>query len=70
MILYHGSNISIDRIDLDKCRPYKDFGKGFYLTDIYQQADRMAARTVRMYKGEPVVTSFLINCYNINGKDL
>lgn len=61
MILYHGSNISIDRIDLDKCRPYKDFGKGFYLTDIYQQADRMAARTVRMYKGEPVVTSFEFN---------
>jgi len=61
MILYHGSNISIDRIDLDKCRPYKDFGKGFYLTDIYQQADRMAARTVRMYSGEPVVTSFDFN---------
>lgn len=29
MILYHGSNMAIDTIDLDKCRPYKDFGKGF-----------------------------------------
>ena len=29
MILYHGTNISIDIIDLDKCRPFKDFGKGF-----------------------------------------
>ena len=34
MILYHGTNCSIDKIDLDKCRPYKDFGKGFYLTTI------------------------------------
>lgn len=25
MILYHGTNCSIDKIDLDKCRPYKDF---------------------------------------------
>ena len=34
MILYHGSNLEIDVIDLNKCRPNKDFGKGFYLTDI------------------------------------
>jgi hypothetical protein len=30
--LYHGSNIEIARIDLSKCRPYKDFGRGFYTT--------------------------------------
>ena len=27
MILYHGSNVSIDAIDLSKSRPGKDFGK-------------------------------------------
>lgn len=27
MILYHGSNVRIDRIDLSKSRPFKDFGK-------------------------------------------
>ncbi|WP_301745184.1 DUF3990 domain-containing protein, partial [uncultured Duncaniella sp.] len=27
MILYHGSNIAIETIDLGKCRPYKDFGR-------------------------------------------
>lgn len=58
MILYHGSNTEIDRIDLDRCRPYKDFGKGFYLTDIKEQAQRMAARTARMFKGNPVLTLF------------
>lgn len=58
MILYHGSNMAIDRIDLGKCRPYKDFGKGFYLTDIRHQAERMAARTVKMFKGVPTLTTF------------
>lgn len=58
MILYHGSNMAIDRIDLGKCRPYKDFGKGFYLTDIRHQAERMAARTVKMFRGVPTLTTF------------
>lgn len=58
MILYHGSNVAIDKIDLAKCRPYKDFGKGFYLTDIRRQAERMAARTVKMFHGELTLTSF------------
>ncbi|WP_428863329.1 DUF3990 domain-containing protein [Clostridium sediminicola] len=34
MKLYHGSNTIITTIDLEKCRPYKDFGKGFYCTGI------------------------------------
>lgn len=58
MILYHGSNVEIEKIDLARCRPYKDFGKGFYLTDIRHQAERMAARTVKMFRGEPTLTSF------------
>ena len=61
MILYHGSNMIIDSIDLGKCRPYKDFGKGFYLTDIQEQAQRMAARTAKMYKGVPMITAFEFN---------
>lgn len=58
MILHHGSNVAIEKIDLAKCRPYKDFGKGFYLTDIRRQAERMAARTAKMFKGVPTLTSF------------
>lgn len=58
MILYHGSNVAIEEINLAKCRPYKDFGKGFYLTDILRQAKRMAARTTKMFRGELIITSF------------
>lgn len=32
MKLYHGSNMEIFDVDLKKCMPYKDFGKGFYTT--------------------------------------
>ena len=42
MILYHGSNIYIESIDLSKSKPNKDFGKGFYLSENKAQAEQMA----------------------------
>ena len=60
MRLYHGSNIVIDSINLAMCRPYKDFGKGFYLTDIKEQAEKMAVRVSKIYGGSPVVNIFEI----------
>ena len=47
MRLYHGSNIVIDSINLAMCRPYKDFGKGFYLTDIKEQAEKNGRKSVK-----------------------
>ena len=61
MILYHGSNVDIKNISLSACRPNKDFGRGFYLTDIRGQAERMAQRVSRIYGGDPY-----INCYEID----
>jgi hypothetical protein len=61
MILYHGSNIEIDKIDLRKCRPYKDFGRGFYTTSIKEQAWSMARRTARTYGDAPCITEFSFN---------
>lgn len=58
MKLYHGSNVMIEQIDLSKCRLYKDFGQGFYMTEIKAQAEQMARRTSAIYGGEPVVTEF------------
>ncbi|MDR1953848.1 MAG: DUF3990 domain-containing protein [Clostridiales Family XIII bacterium] len=58
MILYHGSNANVTDIDLARCRPYKDFGRGFYLTDIREQAVQMARRVVRLYGGSPWVSAF------------
>ena len=59
MIVYHGSNMEINNIDLSKCRKYKDFGQGFYVTTLEQQAIDMAKRVVRRTSsGIPTVTSF------------
>lgn len=59
MKLYHGTNIAFETIDLQKCMPNKDFGRGFYLTDLEQQAWDMADRRCRIAKnGEPVLMAF------------
>ena len=58
MILYHGSNLEIIEIDFEKCKPYKDFGKGFYLTSIKEQAIRMAQNKAALFGGEAVVTVY------------
>lgn len=60
MRLYHGSNTRIDCINLAMCRPYKDFGRGFYLTNIKEQAERMAVRVSRIYGNEPILNIFEI----------
>ena len=61
MILYHGSNTDIRTINLALCRPFKDFGRGFYLTVIKEQAENMAKRVAGIYGGRPV-----LNVYNID----
>jgi hypothetical protein len=61
MILYHGSNVKITEVDLDKCRPFKDFGRGFYLSGISEQAYQMAQRVTRLFGGSPVVSKFKLD---------
>ena len=50
-----------EEIDLSKGRPNKDFGRGFYVTTIKEQAEKMARRVARIYGGEPYVTVFEID---------
>ncbi len=60
--LYHGSNTKIQSIDLTKGLIDKDFGKGFYLTDIYSQAQDMALRKTRIEGvGSPSITSYIFD---------
>ena len=70
MILYHGSNTSIDEIDLEKCRPNKDFGQGFYTTSIFDQALKMARRVAKRFGGTPCVTSFQFDENILSSSDL
>jgi hypothetical protein len=68
MILFHGSNRAIDRVDLAKCRPYKDFGRGFYTTLFKEQAQTMAGRTARIYGGTPAITEFTLDDALVNDR--
>ena len=69
MKLYHGSNLDINEIDLSKCRPYKDFGQGFYLTELEDQAVKMAKRVARLYGGNPIVNVYSYDEKNLESPD-
>jgi len=58
MKLYHGTYIDFDIIDLSKSNRGKDFGKGFYLSDNYEQAHQLAIFKAIQFDAEPVVISY------------
>lgn len=58
MILYHGSNLPFSTIDLEKGLPAKDFGRGFYMTDSLECAEKTAAQRVVRLGGLPKVMVF------------
>lgn len=59
IILYHGSNVAIEHIDLSKCKRGKDFGQGFYLNANSDQALAMAERTTKfLNEGQPTLSCF------------
>lgn len=58
MILYHGTNVSFDKIDLNKSLSNKDFGKGFYLSDNFEQAEDMAKFKVIISGGKTIIQSY------------
>lgn len=58
MKLYHGTYTDFDIIDLSKSNRGKDFGKGFYLSDNYEQAHQLAIFKAIQFDAEPVVLSY------------
>lgn len=59
MILYHGTNITFETIDLLKSKPNKDFGQGFYLTTDKNQAIEMAkAKIDQQGQGKVIVYTY------------
>lgn len=58
MKLYHGSNVIVYKVDLMRSKPYKDFGRGFYLSAVEVQAQKMAQYRALTLGGSPVVSVF------------
>lgn len=50
MILYHGSFLEIAKPDLVHSRPNVDFGRGFYVTPLYEQAAKWCGKFKRRGK--------------------
>jgi hypothetical protein len=54
MKLYHGSNYDFTKVDLLKSKDRRDFGKGFYLTTLPNQAKDWAETLFDRYGGDGV----------------
>ena len=52
MVLYHGSYMPVEHIDLERCSLGKDFGRGFYVTSDLEQARRFIPNSVRKARRE------------------
>lgn len=70
MRLYHGTNVDFDVIDLTRSNKYKDFGQGFYLTDIRSQAEELAAKKSRLFGGYPIIQEYEFDESLLSGTDL
>jgi hypothetical protein len=58
MKVFHGRDIRIEKIELSKSGAFKDFGRGFYVTDIRKHAHRRAIDVAAENETKPVVTTF------------
>lgn len=70
MILYHGSNVAIDHIELEKSKPFKDFGQGFYLSENEGQALDMAQLKALTFGGKPFVSKFEFDTSLMHNSDI
>ncbi len=52
MKLFHGTNKKFYEIDLMKSKDKRDFGKGFYTTTIFNQAEKWAKNQLVRYGGD------------------
>ncbi len=59
MRVYHGSNMKVESPDIVHSFKALDFGKGFYVTSVWEQAVRWARRKTQMLRsGTPTVSIY------------
>ena len=56
--LYHGTNTTFNKVELDKYLPYKDFGRGLYLTTHRTQALARAKNKCNFKGGAPTILAY------------
>lgn len=58
MIVYHGSSEIVRKPDTLHSYRALDFGKGFYVTDVREQAERWARRKADLVGGKAIVSQY------------
>jgi 5-methylcytosine-specific restriction protein B len=64
VLVYHGSYAPIEEINLEKCRPYTDFGKGFYVTKFKRHAERLYHGS-KVYGNKELFTIFILDLHSM-----
>lgn len=62
MIVYHGSSVVVEQPDILHSYHPLDFGKGFYVTTVYEQAERWARRKANLFGTDTAI----VNCYQFS----
>lgn len=70
MILYHGSNMAVEKPKLILQNRYLDFGQGFYTTTNKAQAENFAKKVVLRKGGIAIVNKYEINENLIDDKSI
>lgn len=70
MILYHGSTMIVDSPKIIKTEFGRDFGFGFYTTDIKSQAERWALRKNTILGRKNIISSAILNVYDFKEEAL
>ena len=58
MILYHGSNVVVEKPKLIEQNRFLDFGYGFYTTTNKEQAENFAQKVIVRRGGKPIVNVY------------
>lgn len=61
LLVYHGGTEMVKHPACDYGRPNLDFGQGFYVTNIRQQAADWAMQVADRRKQQPVITRYRLN---------
>ena len=62
MIVYHGSNVEVREPLILRDEKGRDFGYAFYVTNVQEQAEKMARRKKRFYNDEKAI----VNAYEFD----
>lgn len=67
MIVYHGSNVIVNHPDIKHSFRSLDFGKGFYVTTVKEQAEKWGRRKADIYGADKAFVTVYDMSEDLNG---